>query len=491
MSPHANSSESSCRRALVLSGGGAKGAYAFGCLRAFDEYGVVFRSVSGTSVGALNAILWSSGELKSGEELWRNISFSNTYTPRLSIFKLRPLITLVSTLYVVYRLVLASCLRVPIPVSPTWPFSVIAAAVFCCPILAICFVYYYFTDGPFILFGVIAAGPSIYFTWRTLQDRRSSLFLMLSISWMAISSMMVVDLVYRLGTVTEEIMSWEIRGWGVYGVFMAYGTLCFLPILGLLWLTMHLVRYLGESEFSVLRRSPLGRTITEILSECSLRIPVHVTTARMAEVWDPDNPEYVDGVPATSKYPDTSTDWIPEYVMLNDLEVEEAIQFTIASAALPFGIVRSVQIRGQVYVDGGVADNVPVLPVAREADEVWVVLLSRYMSTQAACESERLTSDRLREIQRKIDVASFPIPDVEALSDVHEQINNNTQIIEMDDTLEQPRVMYFYPEAKGLGGLLSGTLNFKAKYAKDIMEQGYGDTCTRLERLGWKKNSPG
>ena len=41
---------------LVLSGGGARGAYQVGCFRAFRELGLDFPIVAGTSVGAAAAL---------------------------------------------------------------------------------------------------------------------------------------------------------------------------------------------------------------------------------------------------------------------------------------------------------------------------------------------------------------------------------------------------------------------------------------------------
>ena len=45
------------KTALVLSGGGAKGAYEAGCVRALQEIGYEFDLVCGTSIGALNGLL--------------------------------------------------------------------------------------------------------------------------------------------------------------------------------------------------------------------------------------------------------------------------------------------------------------------------------------------------------------------------------------------------------------------------------------------------
>jgi NTE family protein len=45
-------------RVLILAGDGAKGVYALGALKAFRDAQIRFDPVAGTSVGALNAILW-------------------------------------------------------------------------------------------------------------------------------------------------------------------------------------------------------------------------------------------------------------------------------------------------------------------------------------------------------------------------------------------------------------------------------------------------
>lgn len=63
------------RIGLVLPGGGAKGAYQLGALRALHEFGVDRRVsvVAGTSIGALNGALFVQDDLDQGEALWRSI----------------------------------------------------------------------------------------------------------------------------------------------------------------------------------------------------------------------------------------------------------------------------------------------------------------------------------------------------------------------------------------------------------------------------------
>ena len=62
--------------ALVLSGGGGKGAYEIGVWKALKEFGIDKKivAVAGTSVGALNAALFLQGDINIAKEVWSNIS---------------------------------------------------------------------------------------------------------------------------------------------------------------------------------------------------------------------------------------------------------------------------------------------------------------------------------------------------------------------------------------------------------------------------------
>lgn len=61
-------------RALVLEGGGAKGAYQIGAWQCLRERGEVFDLVTGTSVGALNGALIAQGNFELAYDLWYHAS---------------------------------------------------------------------------------------------------------------------------------------------------------------------------------------------------------------------------------------------------------------------------------------------------------------------------------------------------------------------------------------------------------------------------------
>lgn len=63
--------------ALVLGGGGAKGAYEVGAIAALDELGIKAGSVFGASVGALHAAMYAQGNMDAAAALWDNIRLSD------------------------------------------------------------------------------------------------------------------------------------------------------------------------------------------------------------------------------------------------------------------------------------------------------------------------------------------------------------------------------------------------------------------------------
>ncbi len=64
-------------RAIVLSGGGAKGSYQIGVWRALRELGISYEIVCGTSVGALNGLFFTTGEYALAKYIWSTIQLED------------------------------------------------------------------------------------------------------------------------------------------------------------------------------------------------------------------------------------------------------------------------------------------------------------------------------------------------------------------------------------------------------------------------------
>lgn len=61
---------------IALEGGGAKGAYQIGVLKALKELNIKYDCVAGTSIGALNAVPYVLGDYEKSSHIWSNIDFS-------------------------------------------------------------------------------------------------------------------------------------------------------------------------------------------------------------------------------------------------------------------------------------------------------------------------------------------------------------------------------------------------------------------------------
>ena len=66
-------------RAIVLSGGGAKGAYQVGVWKALRKLGIKYDIVTGTSIGSVNGLMMVQNDFWKTLWLWSNISFDVIY----------------------------------------------------------------------------------------------------------------------------------------------------------------------------------------------------------------------------------------------------------------------------------------------------------------------------------------------------------------------------------------------------------------------------
>ena len=73
------STSGSGKTALVLSGGGSRGAYQCGAWRALIELGIPVDMVVGVSVGSLNSAMVVQGDPFLASELWRKLETAKVF----------------------------------------------------------------------------------------------------------------------------------------------------------------------------------------------------------------------------------------------------------------------------------------------------------------------------------------------------------------------------------------------------------------------------
>ncbi|HLN47664.1 MAG TPA: patatin-like phospholipase family protein, partial [Magnetospirillaceae bacterium] len=79
-------------RALILSGGGARGAYETGAVLALLQHDR-FDIICGTSIGAMNGALVAQDEVDKLEGIWRSVASINVVRPAPEIDALVKVVT--------------------------------------------------------------------------------------------------------------------------------------------------------------------------------------------------------------------------------------------------------------------------------------------------------------------------------------------------------------------------------------------------------------
>jgi hypothetical protein len=477
------------RRCLVLAGGGAKGAYAYGCLKVFNERGIHFESVAGTSVGALNAALWSTSAFEIGDALWKGLSFDTVLPFRIRRWKrIWPINYLVGFAIVLTSLLLASWAATPHPakrvcaainavllaalilfiglVMPPmgfdpFKFTLLTVAV----ALAVTELYASQVQGDpglhdatkFLVSGAVATlvfCPALYFLLSPLLNRLGdgpALFLGLAITPVAVGT-------WAFGRLIESIERWAATSVGK----------------------------------PILENSQLSVHITGILQSRPCTIPTFACAAERKQMFDywyhMQNMVGVHRVrQLRNKYVSRLTNrWIPRYVDIQCLPIEDARDLLIASAALPFGLLPSVAINGHDLVDGGIADNRPIFPLLdSHVDELFLVVLKperekTWEEWVAHLSKEWSDTDLLcRRADLKLPPDSIDDWTVSEWKHLILQARPSPPI---------PPVVLFQP-SEPLGGFLRGTLNFHGSYSRRLMLLGRRDAEQRLDQYSKQDSS--
>ncbi len=426
---------------LVLAGGGGKGAYQVGCWRAMRELGVDISVIAGTSVGGLNAALIAQGDEQAAQQLWRSI------TPG-QVFRWRHV---ASPLAIVLRLAVGVLGPRELSAGPRllradaerW----IATAVAFQPI--------------FMLFGyfIIATEPA----YRILGVGGAWRYILVPIVTMSAAAIFV--------------------------------TLVLAPYF--IW------RFLERVNLFVLDNEPLKNTIMKHLrlGEVSASNQlVLVTSASKVEFFDPDQPNYMKHNPSGEaqweRYEAVfETLFIPHYTALNAKSDDEILKLLIYTSSLPFGIFpRAAQQHGVGWpagtLDGGVADNTPLLPMLRlGVDRVIIIHLDhskgrrrRRVSLDATEAKEALIVERLTRLapQSEENFKSFMKINGKNWFRLREWTRLQKSIDERP-AWAAPELVHIVP-SKSLGGLLTGTLRFSGRKSARLIDLGYSDTMSALSR---------
>jgi predicted acylesterase/phospholipase RssA len=509
-------------RGLILPGGGAKGAFQFGCLEAFAAAGedpdTAFDIVCGTSVGALNGTLWGLAALEEGASIWAELSFANVFPPKnpyrgpfaSTYHRVR------GALHVAWSLVIHRIRQGQFRGSDLgytkaviWVLAVLTALP---PFAALIAATLMFPDsralrwaGPSrrVLF-IVGAGVDMVLLFRWLQGR---MFTATSVEMMGTRNMVLKTM--------ERSLTWPLSikvvsafftpGDNPVVVWAALGIMVLghVPIQNL---NRDLRRTLKGDAPTYLTKAPLEATIEKIVQGRTPRCRTFCTVAEPSEVMGleiaamfeemlvrlPPGQTEADAAAraqartfaATANTADIPREFhIARYTELTAENAKTWGDVVVASASLPFGIVESEKLGDRDCVDGGVADNIPFYPaIALGADDLTVIYLDRFPDRHAAFERALGDINRAFQIFLTRGIAMVTRALREEMTPEPGQVGLDA----LDPAFVQRmtdgctfRLRVIYPE-RHLGGFLNGVLNFDQKYASELRILGQAEATRHL-----------
>ncbi len=171
--------------------------------------------------------------------------------------------------------------------------------------------------------------------------------------------------------------------------------------------------------------------------------------------------------------------YVPEYIEVHGSTVDLR-RWLLASASLPFGILPHLQHGEDVYVDGGVVDNAPILPALEAGCRDIVVVHTNangVVNGQQITQHSGLTAHVSRCLRlRAAGVGqSFQFPAVQYAPP-------------LETRHFEARVVHICPSAPP-GSLLRSLLFGGRRLAQQLDELGYRDALAALKQLGIKPSN--
>ncbi len=447
------------RPAVVLSGGGALGAYEVGVLRVLEDLGLRPAIVAGVSIGALNAVVWRAhdGATATLEAGWRKLTASDLGFRWITLL----LRTLGGLVAVVGMFELISTLAGSRELSGSyWLWRRASARIDLASTLLDLWMWAFFLAA-----GLLAA----------LFSRRIE-------AWLA-----------RRHPAADPVRAWRRAGavllglWGLYLVVWALGvpwphrfSASVLLVGVVVWLVsrpgrtdrgarllLHafLPETRGRGLWGATARERVMRRMVNAGDARRLVAPdVRLVVSALA-VDTGRITHFVSGPPPGRDFIARLEAELGEVVYLR--EPGEVLAAAVASSAIP-GIFEPVRVRGRDFVDAGGFTNQPLhVAIAAEADAVLVVLLSPSGRPSVAPYPASLfaLAGRLLEVANWRDMQT-------ELRQLPEGWSRDARparicVVEPDDALP------------------GGVLGFDPAQAPALMDRGEQDAWEALERAGW------
>ena len=368
---------------LVLCGGGFKGAYQIGVWKALKKIGIEhFEAIAGTSVGALNAILIANNEPEVAEAVWTNEQLLR-FSPKSWVKYLLGYLLLFgpflgTPFVVVFEFFMPTRSLNLLLLNISIMLSLVSIVIsYLIMLKSISYKVLFFINPTKFILGSLLLLPTCLAVWK-------------------------LSLINKGFPSTTTPTGFMLSGF----VFIAIPLGILIGTFGLILLDR------AQRKGQLFSNADLVNAIKENLNLDAIKRNVqglYVTTARGASYFDPFDPRldfdldlrtlvevYLPINPGGVIPPDwlmNETEWIPEYHDLcqshTQMQIIEKLKIT---SAFPFVLSAAVSSKNELIVDGGIIDNMPILPLLlMDIDSIIILCLDSF------------NGDKWRKLQSYID----------------------------------------------------------------------------------------
>jgi predicted acylesterase/phospholipase RssA len=452
--------------ALVVIGGGAKGAYQVGVFKALWELGIRrFAAIAGTSVGAMNGFLMANQNPAQLEEVWHKAVEGNILKRKPDHY-LRLLGLLVGEVLLLcpYLLTLGALLYFRHkPVDKT---AVVIAILGNAVIFE--FISFRFLEQRGWVFPLFRLTPEKGVSWgRYILVIACSVFI-------AAHPRIFTD---RSGLPLHPVLF-------LAAIFGA-GLILAIPIVaGLRLVTASLEHGL----YPRVKLNELTSQIAEHATYPNCTGPVWATVSQYANYLNPWN------VPLDSPWPPRrrETGWTPRYINLRTANVADVLRST---SAIPFAF-KAESLDQRLTVDGGVTDNEPVTPAMTVKPDVVIFIGANrgdYIAPNIGLQwkvqrtwnqsyySSFADDSAADEVRRKLEREHQNNPQ----SDLRAVVPDMLRVEELRKVLflsisPSWELFFGFPRLRDY----LGTMRFTEKFVRKQISDGYDDTKAYFETIG-------
>lgn len=505
--------------AVVLEGGGAKGAYTAAVLKVLTERSANIVAVAGASAGALNAVALGVGRIEEARQAWEELTIWHLLSPH-GTSRLSKVLKMTHAAWAL-TLLLVNVGSASFSNRHDYfrrqgydtklPTLCFVAAIFLAAVSATSLLFDFRAHRAEIIVGPLFGLIALSMLYGAPRQHRSIVLAAMTFYPIFLFGFSLINPLFP-----EQRISYAFANTGSF----AFATAVAIAI-------GYAAATYPARHFALIATPHLQVTLRRFLQypwimDCYAVISCRARTIDedVPFVRDSHAPLTIDvnyGLNLSPYY-----EYVPLYRNLKALSTATSVRVLTASAALPLGIIKPEVIHGMAFEDGGLSDNRPIIPLLARSplEQLLVVLLSPVLEDgqvvdlatrkgqasarrQIVGEVTKTGRSRQRRYVYRAFARQFNLPGTSdmiplsaaagdvgraTVSSAVRQLLGDRPDSAWQEMVANRNIMVIAP-SRNLGGLIRGTLAFFPSTIQRLSAEGEADACRILAGLACHANA--